>query len=37
LPARPQILDAAERRDHLLAHRRPLAPAFDDLEIGAAA
>src|SRR5271169_2419409 len=37
LPALAQILDAAERRDHLLAHLRALAAAFDDLEIGAAA
>ena len=37
LPALTQILDAAEGGDDLLAHRRPLAPAFDDLEIGAAA
>ena len=37
LPALAQILDAAERRDHLLAHLRAAAAAFDDLEIGAAA
>ena len=37
LPAFTQILDAAERGDDLLAHRRAFAPAFDDLEIGAAA
>ena len=37
LPALLQILDPAERGDHLLAHRRALAPALDDLEIGAAA
>ena len=37
LPARLQILDAAERGDHLLAHRGAFAAAFDDLEIGAAA
>ena len=37
LPALAQLLDAAKRRDHLLAHLRALATAFDDLEIGAAA
>src|SRR5208337_324825 len=37
LPALAQLLDAAKRRDHLLAHLRALAAAFDDLEIGAAA
>ena len=37
LPARLQILDPPERGDHLLAHRGALAPAFDDLQIGAAA
>ena len=37
LPALAQILDAAERGDDLLAHCRALAPAFDDLQIGAAA
>ena len=37
LAAVAQILDAAERGDHLLAHLRAVAAAFDDLEIGAAA
>ena len=37
LPALLQILDPPERRDHLLAHRAALAPALDDLQIGAAA
>ena len=37
LPALLEILDAPERRDHLLAYRRALAPALDDLQIGAAA
>ena len=37
LSALTQILDAAERGDDLLAHRRAFAPAFDNLEIGAAA
>src|SRR5208283_3879580 len=37
LSALAQILDAAERGDHLLAHLRALATALDDLEIGAAA
>ena len=37
LPALPQILDPPERRDHLLAHRGALAPALDDLKIGATA
>ena len=37
LPALLRILDPPERRDHLLAHRGPLAPALDDLQIGAAA
>ena len=37
LPGVAQILDAAERGDHLLAHLRAVAAAFDDLEIGAAA
>ena len=37
LPALLQVLDPSERRDHLLAHRRALAPALDDLQIGAAA
>jgi hypothetical protein len=37
LPALAQILDAAERGDHLLAHCSPFAAALDDLEIGAAA
>jgi len=37
LPARLQILDAAERGDDLLAHRGTFATAFNDLEIGAAA
>ena len=37
LPALAQLLDATERRDHLLAHLSALAAAFDDLEIGAAA
>src|SRR5208282_162035 len=37
LSALAQILDAAERGDHLLAHLRALAAALDDLEIGAAA
>ena len=37
LPALPQLLDPPEGRDHLLAHRRALAPALDDLQIGAAA
>src|SRR5271165_5322386 len=37
LPALAQLLDAAKRRDHLLAHLRAVAAAFDDLEIGAAA
>ena len=37
LPALLQILDPPERRDHLLAHRGALAPALDDLQIGAAA
>src|SRR5208337_1062609 len=36
LPARLQILDAAERGDDLLAHRGAFATAFNDLEIGAA-
>jgi hypothetical protein len=35
LPALLQILDPPERRDHLLAHRSALAPALDDLQIGA--
>ena len=37
LAAVAQILDAAEHGDHLLAHLRAVAAAFDDLEIGAAA
>jgi len=37
LPALLQILDPSERGDHLLADRRAFAPAFDDLQIGAAA
>jgi hypothetical protein len=37
LPALAQILDAAERGDDLLAHLGAFAPAFDNLEIGAAA
>jgi hypothetical protein len=37
LPALLQILDPPERRDHLLAHRGALAPALDDLQIGATA
>ena len=37
LTAVAQILDAAERGDHLLAHLRAVAAAFDDLEVGAAA
>src|SRR5208283_5124056 len=37
LPALLQILDPSERRDHLLAHRGALAPALDDLQIGATA
>src|SRR5271165_6597323 len=36
LPALLQILDPPERGDHLLAHRGALAPALDDLQIGAA-
>ena len=37
LPALLQILDPPERGDNLLAHRRALAPALDDLQVGAAA
>src|SRR5271166_2770949 len=37
LPALLQILDPPERRDPLLAHRGALAPALDDLQIGATA
>ena len=37
LPALLQILDPPERGDHLLAHRGALAPALDDLQIGATA
>lgn len=37
LTAVAQILDAAERGDHLLAHLRAVAAAFDDLEVSAAA
>jgi len=37
LPALVEILDPPERGDHLLADRRALAPALDDLQIGAAA
>ena len=37
LPARLQLVDPPERRDHLLADRRALAPALDDLQIGATA
>src|SRR5574337_1443119 len=37
LSARLQVLDPPERGDHLLADRRALAPALDDLQIGAAA
>ena len=37
LSALLQIVEAPERGDHLLAHRPAFAPAFDDLEIGAAA
>ncbi len=37
LPALLQVLDPSERRDHLLAHRRALAPALDDLQIGTTA
>ena len=37
LPAFLQFVDPPEGRDHLLAHRRALAPALDDLQIGAAA
>ena len=36
-PLSLQILDPPERRDHLLADRCALAPALDDLQIGAAA
>ena len=35
LPACLQLVDPPERRDHLLADRRALAPALDDLQIGA--
>ena len=34
---RLQLVDPPERRDHLLADRRALAPALDDLQIGATA
>ena len=34
-PAVAQILDAAQRGDHLLTHLRAVAAAFDNLEIGA--
>src|SRR5574337_553130 len=37
LSARLQVLDPPERGDHLLADRRAIAPALDDLQIGAAA
>jgi len=37
LAAVAQILDAAERSDHLLAHLRAVAAAFYDLEVGSAA
>ena len=37
LAAVAQILDAAQRGDHLLTHLRAVAAAFDDLEIGATA
>src|ERR1700723_1148021 len=37
LPALAQLVEAAERGDYLLAHRRPVAPALDDLQVGAAA
>ena len=36
-PLSLQIVDPPERRDHLLADRCALAPALDDLQIGAAA
>jgi hypothetical protein len=36
LPALLQFVDPPERGDHLLAHHRALAPALDDLQIGAA-
>src|SRR5271166_2622371 len=35
LPALPQLVDPPERGDHLLADRAALAPALDDLQIGA--
>jgi hypothetical protein len=37
LPALAENVEAAERGDHLLAHRSAFAPALDDLEVGAAA
>src|SRR5271165_6478058 len=37
LPARLQLVDPPERGDHLLADRGALAPALDDLQIGATA
>ena len=37
LPALAQLVEATDRGDHLLAHRSAIAPALDDLQIGAAA